>query len=80
MLLARGDQFVRTVTEKLFAYAMGRSLDYYDAPTVRQLVREVAREDNRWSALILGIVGSQPFQSRRVQEPKAAPAVVAQAR
>ncbi|PYR46370.1 MAG: hypothetical protein DMF89_22130 [Acidobacteria bacterium] len=80
VLLARGDQFVRTVTEKLFAYAMGRSLDYYDAPTVRQLVREVAREDNRWSALILGIVGSQPFQSRRVQEPKAAPAVVAQAR
>ncbi len=77
VLLSRSDQFIRTVTEKLFAYAMGRSLDYYDAPTVRQLVRDAARDQNRWSALILGIVSSQPFQSRRVQEPRAAPATAA---
>ena len=48
VLLGRGDQFIRTITEKLFAYAMGRSLEYYDGPTVRQLVRGAARDQNRW--------------------------------
>jgi mono/diheme cytochrome c family protein len=64
-MLLRGDDFVRTVIEKLLTYALGRGVDYYDAPLVRQLVRDLAREEYRWSELVLGIVRSRPFQMRR---------------
>ena len=63
-LMGRGDEVVRTVTRKLLEYALGRSLEYYDAPALRQLVRDVEQKDNRWSSLILGIVESAPFQMR----------------
>ena len=63
-LLGRGTTFVHTVTEKLLTYALGRGLDYRDAPAVRQLVRDLARDGQRWSSLIKGIVGSTPFQMR----------------
>jgi hypothetical protein len=80
-LLANGDQFVGTVIEKLFAYALGRSVEYYDQPTVRQLIRQSAKNNYRWSSLVLDIVSSKPFQMRRVQELKPAPAsAVAKAR
>ena len=46
-------------------YALGRGLDYRDAPTVRQLVRDLAADDYRWSSLITGIVRSPPFQMRQ---------------
>jgi hypothetical protein len=71
-LLRQGDEFTRTVTEKLLTYALGRGLDYTDAPTVRQLVRDASRNDYRWSSLVLGIVGSAPFQQRivRAVEPQ----------
>jgi hypothetical protein len=75
-LLTQTDEFVRTVTEKLLIYALGRGLDYYDAPTVRQLTRELARQEYRWSALLVGIVQSAPFQMRRAGE-EAAPAAAA---
>ena len=65
-LTSRGRQFVQTVTEKLLTYALGRGVNYYDAPTVRQLVRDLERNDHRWSSLLLGIVESVPFQMRRV--------------
>ena len=65
LLVKNPQQFVGTVTEKLLAYALGRSLEYYDQPTVRQIVREAASSDYRWSALVLGIVESIPFQMRR---------------
>ena len=68
-LLDRGHEFVRTVTEKLLTYALGRGVDYYDAPTVRRIVRELARTDHRWSVLVLGIVTSEPFQMRRALSP-----------
>jgi hypothetical protein len=83
LLLSRKNQFIGTVTEKLLAYAMGRSVEFYDQPTVRQLVRDTAGNDHRWSSLILGIVNSQPFQMRRVpeaKEPAAVGTTVAQAR
>ena len=67
-VLLTGDEFVTTVTEKLLTYATGRGLDYYDAPTVRQLVRDMARDGYRWSSLVFGIVNSQPFQMRRVPD------------
>ena len=65
LLLDRPDDFVGTVTEKLMMYALGRGLEYYDAPTVRQIVRDAAGEDYRWSSIILGIVKSTAFQMRR---------------
>jgi mono/diheme cytochrome c family protein len=69
-LLSEGDgEFVRTVAEKLLTYALGRGVMYYDAPVVRQLERELARNESRWSALVLGIVRSAPFQMRRTSLP-----------
>ena len=70
VLVARSDEYVRTVTEKLFTYALGRGVEYYDMPTIRRLVRETA-PDHRWSALVLGIVRSEPFQMRKVSESDA---------
>jgi hypothetical protein len=64
LLLEQPDQFPRTVTEKLLAYALGRRLDYYDRPTVRQIARDAAAQDYRWSSLILGIVKSPSFLMR----------------
>jgi mono/diheme cytochrome c family protein len=61
LLLEQPEQFPRTVTEKLLAYALGRRLDYYDRPTVRKIVRDAAATDYRWSSLILGIVKSPTF-------------------
>jgi hypothetical protein len=64
-LLSRPELFVRTLTEKLLTFALGRGIEYYDAPAVRKIVDD-AREDNyRFSRLILGIVNSTPFQMRR---------------
>ena len=60
------EEFVRTVAEKLLIFALGRGLTYHDAPTVRQLVNDGARDDYRWSSLIFGIIRSAPFQRRIV--------------
>lgn len=65
VLLARREQFARTVSEKLLTYALGRRLEATDLPFVRQIVREAARGDYRWSSVVLGIVKSTPFQMRR---------------
>jgi hypothetical protein len=63
-LLEQPEQFPRTVTEKLLAYALGRRLEYYDRPAVRQIVRDAATSDYRWSSIILGIVKSPTFLLR----------------
>ncbi|OFW17940.1 MAG: hypothetical protein A3H97_11570 [Acidobacteria bacterium RIFCSPLOWO2_02_FULL_65_29] len=70
LLLARPEQFPRTVTEKLLAYAIGRRLDYYDQPVVRKIVRQAAASDYRWSAIVFGIAKSVPFL---MQAPRPAP-------
>ncbi len=67
VLLQRGEQFANTVTERLLTYALGRGVEYYDAPAVRKIVREAASNDYRWSSIILGIIKSTPFQMRRSQ-------------
>ena len=64
----RSPQFVQTLTEKLMTYALGRSVEYYDMPTVRQIVRDAARDNYRFSSLVMGIVKSAPFQMRKVPE------------
>ena len=74
-LLDRRGEFVRTVTEKLLTYALGRAVGAHDMPAVRRILSESAADDHRWSSLILGIVESQPFRMRRAQE--AATAAVA---
>jgi hypothetical protein len=61
-LLRYSPQFVRTITEKLMVYALGRSVAYPDMPVVRQIVRDAERNNYKFSSIILGIVKSQPFQ------------------
>ena len=63
-LLARPELFVTTLTEKLLTFATGRGVTWDDAPAVRRIVRDAAEEDYRFSALVLGIVDSLPFQMR----------------
>jgi hypothetical protein len=55
------EDFVRTVSGKLLAYAIGRGLESYDYPAVRKIARDAAKHDYRWSAVIAGIVTSTPF-------------------
>jgi mono/diheme cytochrome c family protein len=66
-LLHRPELFVGTLSEKLLTYALGRGVEYYDAPAIRKIVRESKVEDYRFSSVILGIVNSTPFQMRRSQ-------------
>lgn len=67
-LLNHPDSFTGTLTEKLMIYALGRGLDYNDAPYVRAIVRDAARNNYRFSTLILGIIKSPEFQMKRKQE------------
>ena len=66
-LLAHPDRFVTTVTEKLLTYAVGRGVEYYDAPAVRAITRAAAPENYRLTSLILGVVKSVPFRMRSTQ-------------
>jgi hypothetical protein len=63
-ILSQPDRFVRTATEKLMTYALGRALTAADMPTARKIVREAADADYRFSRLVLGVVTSDPFQMR----------------
>ncbi len=63
-LLKRPALFAGRVTEKLLTFALGRGVEYYDAPAIRQILRDAAPDDYRFSSLILGIVNSVPFQMR----------------
>ena len=63
-LLRYPDAIVQTMTEKLLMYAVGRAAHHYDMPAVRAITREAARNDYRFSSLVLAIVNSQPFQMR----------------
>jgi hypothetical protein len=64
-LLRRPEQFVQTFTEKLLMYALGRSVEHYDMPAVRAIVRDAARHDYRFSSIVMGIVNSAPFRMAR---------------
>jgi hypothetical protein len=69
LLLTRyRDDFVRTATEKLLTYALGRGVEYYDSPTIRSITREAARDNYRISSWILAIVKSTPFQMRKASD------------
>ena len=66
-LAARGEEFVGTLLEKLLTYSLGRGLEFYDMPAVRGVMRQAAADDYRWSALLVGIVKSVPFQMRSAE-------------
>jgi hypothetical protein len=63
-VLSRSESFMSTATEKLFVYALGRPVHYYDMPMVRAVVGRAARDGNRFSALLLGVIESDAFQKR----------------
>ena len=71
-LLEYSPQFVRSLTEKLMTYALGRGVEYYDMPVVRRIAADAAQNDYKFSSIVLGIVMSPPFQMRSKAEPPAA--------
>jgi hypothetical protein len=68
-VVAHSDAFLRTFTVNLLTYGLGRVLEYSDMPVVRAIDREAAASNNRFSAFVLGIVKSTPFQMRRAEQP-----------
>ncbi len=65
ILKARGPQFSRSLSEKLLTYALGRGLEYYDRCAVDEVLKRLKSNDQRFSAMVLGIVTSKPFLTRR---------------
>jgi hypothetical protein len=68
VLATHSDEFLTTMTEKLLTYALGRGLEATDAPAVRKIKKNAARDDYRFDSLIQGIVTSTPFQMRLAQD------------
>jgi hypothetical protein len=64
-LLQRPELFAATLTEKLMTFALGRGVEYYDAPAVRKILREARPGGYHFSSIVLGVVHSAPFQMRR---------------
>ncbi len=77
-ILSRPTTFAGALAEKLFIYALGRGLESYDAPAVRTVIADASAKDYRFSALVLGIIRSVPFQMRVPAAPDT-PATVAMA-
>ena len=70
-LVKRPQQFVQTMTERLLTYALGRSVEATDMPAVRKIVRDAAREDYRFSSIVMGVARSVPFlMSKKPEEPR----------
>ena len=70
VLREQGGEFTQCLTEKLLTYALGRGLQRYDKPVVRQIGRQMAKSDYKFSALVDGIVTSLPFTMKRPQETR----------
>ena len=67
-LLKRPEAFYRIFATNLMAYALGRRVEYYDMPTVRQITRQAAQHDYRISEFVLGVIGSPAFQTAQWEE------------
>ena len=65
VLAQQPDAFAGAITGKMLTYALGRGLEHYDRPAVKQITANLARDNYRFSSLVLGIVNSLPFQQRR---------------
>jgi mono/diheme cytochrome c family protein len=70
LVLRDPERFAGAVTEKLLMYAIGRNVQYFDAPAARKIVRDAAPGDYRFSDLVLGVTTSVPFQMRRASQEK----------
>lgn len=70
ILKADRGAFAEGVTDKLLTYALGRGLERYDRPTVKQIARRVAEKEFKFSSLVMEIVNSLPFQYRRGDQPR----------
>ncbi|HTC44805.1 MAG TPA: DUF1592 domain-containing protein [Steroidobacteraceae bacterium] len=68
VLASHSDQFVQTLTVNLLTYALGRSVEYFDMPVVRQIVRDADHKGDRFAAIVMGIVGSPEFQMQQPQD------------
>ncbi len=77
-LMKRSDQFVQTMTEKMMIYALGRTLEPYDMPTIRKIVRDAAPGKYKFSSIVMGIAASAPFQQSEVPQPQPPATQVAQ--
>ena len=66
VLLNQKDDYVRTFSAKLLAYAIGRGIESYDQAAIRRIAREGQANGSTWSSLILAIVNSTPFRMGRV--------------
>jgi hypothetical protein len=64
-ILRRSDLFVSTLSEKLLTFALGRGIEPYDAPAIRKIVKDAAKDDFHFSSVILGVVNSAPFKMRK---------------
>ncbi len=67
-LLAHPEQFVQTLTEKLTVYALGRSIEYYDMPGIRTIVRDSKARNYKFSSIVMGIVNAPAFRSSMVED------------
>jgi hypothetical protein len=67
-LLKHPEQFAQTLTEKMMMFALGRELEYYDMPAIRKIVRDSAKDNYKFSSIVLGIVNSPAFQMRRAEK------------
>jgi hypothetical protein len=68
-MVNHSDMIVQTLTERLMSYALGRKLETYDMTTVRAITRDAAKNNNKFSQLILGIVKSSAFQMSKAEAP-----------
>jgi cytochrome c5 len=68
VLLQKKDAFIETFTERLLTYALGRGVEEYDFAALRKVTGDAAKDNQKWSSIILGIVNSTPFQMRRVSD------------
>ena len=64
MLTGKPEVFTGVLTEKLMTYALGRGVEYSDMPAIRGILRDAARNDYRFSSIVLGIVKSTPFEMK----------------
>ena len=66
-LLKHQDMFVLSFTERLMTYSLGRRVEYFDMPAIRKIIRDAAKENNRFSAFVMGVVNSRAFQMSRAE-------------
>jgi hypothetical protein len=64
-VLRRPEMFARTITEKLMTYGLGRGMEYTDMPIVRTIADDAGKQNYRFSAIVLGIAKSVPFQMKK---------------